>query len=452
MRNAYYCAVADIAMEAAQRASDIATSLSSSDRDAFSLVPALDSAQFSALVDSHRRATQGRTPLVRSAATPPVATKAGFSPTGTAPRPFGMHRTRSLPLSNSMEPCLLEPHMLSATDAFPDMTPADQRHMQAVIGDHFSDIDEDEQEDEATSQSLDTEVGNEAHSRTDDDSVAHAMGDDVAVDMTTDVAAPAGDADGTFGSAHPHRGTRAGSCSASHLSTMATPPTDGDTTETAAPAAKTVAASPPPDMTVGTADGATAAAAFAVDTGVDVDTDPDPAATAPPATEHISSFLLHIRRCADDKAAGLVLDAAPSDTGTGVAVGSAPGVAVPVVTTDPAADMDVDTADDLFDGVVNFDPTLAWGIVMRPQQQYRFLVLLLRLVPPSHQELALLPMHTARRQRNGDGRGSHTTTRATRRHCQRMAGFETARGNTPGSDPGPVEGHPAEDGAEWRRG
>ena len=72
MRNAYYCAVAEIVMEAARRASGIVTSSSSPDRDAFSLVPVLDSAQFSALVDSHRRATQGRTPLVRSATVPPV--------------------------------------------------------------------------------------------------------------------------------------------------------------------------------------------------------------------------------------------------------------------------------------------------------------------------------------------------------------------------------------------
>ena len=141
MRNAHYCAVAEaeVAMEAAQRASGIATSPTSSGRGAFPLVPALDSAQFSALVDSHRRATQGRTPLVRSATTPSVAARAGFSLTGTAPRPFGMHRTRSLPLSNSMEPCFLESHMLSATDAFPDMTPADQRHTPVVIGDQFSD-------------------------------------------------------------------------------------------------------------------------------------------------------------------------------------------------------------------------------------------------------------------------------------------------------------------------
>ena len=56
--------------------------------------------------------------------------------------------------------------MISATDAFPDTTPADQRHTQTVIGDHFSDIDEDEQEDEATSQSLDVGVDDEAQPRT----------------------------------------------------------------------------------------------------------------------------------------------------------------------------------------------------------------------------------------------------------------------------------------------
>ena len=38
-----------------------------------------------------------------------------------------------------------------------------------------------------------------------------------------------------------------------------------------------------------------------------------------------------------DKAAGLVLRAAPPDAGAGVAVGTAPDVAVPVVAADPAA-------------------------------------------------------------------------------------------------------------------
>ena len=152
MRNAYYCAVADIAMEVTRRASGIATSPSSSDRATFPLVPALDSAHFSALMSSHRRATQDNTPLMRSATTPPVAMRAGGFLAGTTPYSSNMRRTRSLPLSNSVEPCLLESRMISATDALPDTTSADQRHMQTVIGDHFSDIDEDEQEDETTSQ------------------------------------------------------------------------------------------------------------------------------------------------------------------------------------------------------------------------------------------------------------------------------------------------------------
>ena len=42
------------------------------------------------------------------------------------------------------------------------MTPIDQRHTQAVIGDHFSDTHEDEQEDEATSRFLDMGVDGEA--------------------------------------------------------------------------------------------------------------------------------------------------------------------------------------------------------------------------------------------------------------------------------------------------
>ena len=72
-------------------------------------------------------------------------------------------------------------------------------------------------------------------------------------------------------------------------------------------------------MTRDADDCATAATASATDMGVHVDTDPNPATTGLPADEHISSFLLHIRRRADDKAAGLVLDDAPPDTGAVVA-------------------------------------------------------------------------------------------------------------------------------------
>ena len=171
--------------------------------------------------------------------------------------------------------------MLSATDAFPDRTPADQRHTQVVIRDHFSDIDDDDPKSEAASQSSDIGLDDEAHPRAGDVSVARDMCDGVAVDMTVDVTAPlVVDTGDTFGAADPHRGTRAGSCPASHLS-MATPPTAGESTEVVTPAATNLTAPFPPDMTGCTADGATATAASATDTGVDVDTDPNPAKDRP---------------------------------------------------------------------------------------------------------------------------------------------------------------------------
>ena len=47
----------------------------------------------------------------------------------------------------------------------------------------------------------------------------------------------------------------------------------------------------------------------------DADTNPNPTITAPPTAEHISSFLLHIRRRATDTAGDQVLSAAtPADT------------------------------------------------------------------------------------------------------------------------------------------
>ena len=44
---------------------------------------------------------------------------------------------------------------------------------------------------------------------------------------------------------------------------------------------------------------------------------------------------------------------------------------------------------------------------------------------------------------------SRPTTRDGQRHCQRMAQLGVARGDPPGSDSGPIDGHPAEDWAEW---
>ena len=82
-----------------------------------------------------------------------------------------------------------------------------------------------------------------------------------------------------------HRGTRAGGNSASRLSVTA-PLAADDATATVASVAATLTASSSPDVTVGTADGATAVAASAADTGMDVDMDPSPAAAAPTTAEH----------------------------------------------------------------------------------------------------------------------------------------------------------------------
>ena len=77
-----------------------------------------------------------------------------------------------------------------------------------------------------------------------------------------------------------------------------------------ASAAAALAASSFLDVTVGTAAGATATAASAADTGVEIDTDPVPTTGAPPSDEHISSFLLYIRRRAADDATATASSAA----------------------------------------------------------------------------------------------------------------------------------------------
>ena len=55
------------------------------------------------------------------------------------------------------------------------------------------------------------------------------------------------------------------------------------------------------------------------------------------------------------------MGAAPPDTGTDVAVGTAPGVAAHVVAADPATNMDIDTTDDLFADADDFDSASVWG-------------------------------------------------------------------------------------------
>jgi len=88
-----------------------------------------------------------------------------------------------------------------------------------------------------------------------------------------------------------------------------------------------------------------------------------------------------------------------------------------------------DFADEvLSDDVVDFDPHPAWD---------------------DGEEVTAAPPDgahgSATKKRRRKLSQTKTTTRHVRRHCQRMAEFGTARGGTPGSDPGPVAGHPAED-------
>ena len=135
--------------------------------------------------------------------------------------------------------------------------------------------------------------------------------------------------------------------------------------------AATLADSPSPDVTVDTADGATATAAPATDTGVDVDTDPSPTTTAPPTAEHISSFLLHMRRraaydaTATAASTAAVLAVSPfsdviEDNATAIAASAADtGMGAD---TDPAyVDTAPSAADDLLADVADFDSTSAWG-------------------------------------------------------------------------------------------
>ena len=102
--------------------------------------------------------------------------------------------------------------------------------------------------------------------------------------------------------------------------------------------------------------GAVAAVVHTTDTGVVIDTDPHPVTTDAPMDEHISLFLRHARRCAEDTATGLAVDTSPPDTSTGIVIGPTPGVATPVVVVGPTTDGDVGTADGALPYDDDFNP------------------------------------------------------------------------------------------------
>ena len=124
----------------------------------------------------------------------------------------------------------------------------------------------------------------------------------------------------------------------------------------ATPATAHVAAPLPLDVARDPDVGAVAAVPHITDTRVGMDTDPNPVTTDVPADEHISLFLRHARRCAEDTATGLAVDIAPPDTSTGIIIGPTPGVATPVVVVGPTTDGDVGTADGALPYDDDFDP------------------------------------------------------------------------------------------------
>ena len=141
VRSAYHCAVAGIVMETIQRAHDMVGSSSSSDRDAFQLLPALDSELFAGMVDAHRLAKAGHSTPARSPITP--AARCSATPTPVDNRLLAGPHVPPPPLPDLAGPSPPKSHPLSASVAFPGDSPARSRPQQAQDL-SFLDIDDDD--------------------------------------------------------------------------------------------------------------------------------------------------------------------------------------------------------------------------------------------------------------------------------------------------------------------
>ena len=138
-----------------------------------------------------------------------------------------------------------------------------------------------------------------------------------------------------------------------------------------------------------------------------------------------------------------------------MAADSAPGVAVHVIVVDPTADMDIDTADGLLPVVAGFDPTSAWGggddatAVIHDFDSTSVWGDgdAVTAAAPGIAS-ADIPGSVTKKRRQQHNRA----TQDSRKHRRRVEDFAAARGGTPGSGPGPIEGHQAGDRAEWWRG
>ena len=148
-RDAYHCAMAEIVMDTAQRASDMITSALSLDRGAFHPLPALESAQFYAMVDVHRMAKVGHPTLGRSPATPSTV-QGRAAPILTGRLLSTIPRIPSLSLLDSAEPFSPAPRTLPVTDLFPDDTQTRLRSQPSADW-CFSDAEDEDNDDGLTS-------------------------------------------------------------------------------------------------------------------------------------------------------------------------------------------------------------------------------------------------------------------------------------------------------------
>ena len=160
-RDTFHCALAHLVMESIQKAFDITTSLTTNadSRQAFQLIPTLDSERFHTLVHSYRRPT-----LTRSVSDPSIKTtnKSDNTLTETPTRhnavssPLRRFTTMPPPSTTGCTPLTPGPNTyainslrrtfnpISATNLFPDETPDTDRAGSTTEPAYFSDIDEDD--------------------------------------------------------------------------------------------------------------------------------------------------------------------------------------------------------------------------------------------------------------------------------------------------------------------
>ena len=125
------------------------TSASSLDRGAFHPLPALESAQFYAMVDAHRMAKVGHPTLGRPPATPSTV-QGRTAPILTGRLLSTIPRIPSLSLLDSAEPFSPAPRTLPVTDLFPDDTQARLRSQPSADW-CFSDAEDEDNDDGLTS-------------------------------------------------------------------------------------------------------------------------------------------------------------------------------------------------------------------------------------------------------------------------------------------------------------